>query len=474
MRFSIFLLVALALLLAGAEAKYSPGLEIASGAGITFSGTTPSSTTGVLYSDGDGLKFGDILIGAPSFDITCYHDGSYAYAVSMDGDKVSLITKSSDNSTAINAAIAEAHGRRNGGTVTLLNLFEDVDSTINMYGDVSLNGLSKRNTGISGSANPLINYPETMTEHKIRDIISVSNMKIEATGNNNGIKWWSSSIDGTWRNFYTSFKDLDLVSEGSGSIMTFYGIQNVAISGCTFRSGYGATGIRTDGNATAGVQGLMVSDCEFISLLYGIRIASTNNINTAGFFIDHCWFIDGSDSGYAIYAIGVNDINVLSSSIDIQKNSIYIDDCFVVRIKDNYLGDKSTTSGRSAITIKSTTGKPSQLMIDGNWLVGYNTEKVGINVKSTGNGMAERLYIRDNEFSYLTTAINYSCPARDTYSDIGIISGNAFPVCTTGVYGEGLANALITDNNFHGCTTPHNAVFETGIKIKDNINLADN
>lgn len=39
MRFSIFLLVALALLLAGAEAKYSPGLEIASGEGITFSGT---------------------------------------------------------------------------------------------------------------------------------------------------------------------------------------------------------------------------------------------------------------------------------------------------------------------------------------------------------------------------------------------------------------------------------------------------
>lgn len=39
MRFSIFLLVALALLLAGAEAKYSPGLEIASGSGITFSET---------------------------------------------------------------------------------------------------------------------------------------------------------------------------------------------------------------------------------------------------------------------------------------------------------------------------------------------------------------------------------------------------------------------------------------------------
>jgi hypothetical protein len=38
MRFSIFLLVALALLLAGAEAKYSPGLEIASGANITLDG----------------------------------------------------------------------------------------------------------------------------------------------------------------------------------------------------------------------------------------------------------------------------------------------------------------------------------------------------------------------------------------------------------------------------------------------------
>lgn len=90
MRFSIFLLVALALLLAGAEAKYSPGLEIASGEGITFSGTTPTTTVDKLYADSGFLNFNGSAVATEAINIESY---------GAIGDN------STDNSVAIQAAM---------------------------------------------------------------------------------------------------------------------------------------------------------------------------------------------------------------------------------------------------------------------------------------------------------------------------------------------------------------------------------
>jgi hypothetical protein len=123
MRFSIFLLVALALLLVGAEAKYSPGLEIASGEGIKFSGTAPTTTADVLYSDSGTLMFGDAPVDNTGTDtLTIYQKDTTIVAKSHDGHVVATGTVGIDDLAVLHAARDYCHTHYpEGATIALLN-----------------------------------------------------------------------------------------------------------------------------------------------------------------------------------------------------------------------------------------------------------------------------------------------------------------------------------------------------------------
>lgn len=158
MRFYIFLLVALALLLAGAEAKYSPGLEIASGAGIAFSGAAPETTADVLYSDGGTLMFGDTPIDRTGIDtITIYQTGANIVAKSHDGYVVATGTVGTDDLAVLHAARDYCHTYYpEGATIALLNGRYEITTFQFLYGNLTLK--LKKGVVIEGNTN-LEEYP---------------------------------------------------------------------------------------------------------------------------------------------------------------------------------------------------------------------------------------------------------------------------------------------------------------------------
>jgi hypothetical protein len=474
--------LALALLIGGAGAvKLNAATQIdwSEWAGGPINITFDTNNIGGKLS---GVTNGTAAQDAVTYSQLPYSTGTDILIVSYDasrGKAVSLwanntLYESGANVTVINSAIAKMHSKKLGGTVKLQSMFYGITSSIQSYSNVCLVGESQAGSGLSGTASPMITYPEKITNEVTVGHVLVANMRIEAYGaSNDAISMWATSATGAYKYYYLGFRDLELLTTGTGNLMVFYGLQNIEISGCTFRSAYNGVGILANGNSTAGTQGLFVSNSEFVGLMHGINTASSNRVLTAGFYISHCWFIDGSDSGNALRIVGVNDFNLVDSSIDQYKNPVLIDNCYVVRVSDNYIGDKSTTAKRCAINLASSAGQNSQVMIDANWFVNYNTGRYGIEVPVGNYGQAERLYIRDNEFVGLTTAINYSSPAHSGYSNIGTVGGNTFVVCTTGIYAEGMANTLVSGNNFVTCDTAMNSDHVSSIKVDGNLGLAD-
>jgi polygalacturonase len=173
MRFSIFLLVALALFLAGAEAKYSPGLEIASGAGIKFSGTAPASTAGVLYSDSGTLMFGDNPVDNIGLDtVIIRQNGTNIISKSSDGHIVSTGTIGTDDLEVLNDSRDYCHANYpNGATIAILNgsytisTFEFLYSNLTLYlkkgvvveGDTTLSSYPVREYGFPSYTDNYVN-----------------------------------------------------------------------------------------------------------------------------------------------------------------------------------------------------------------------------------------------------------------------------------------------------------------------------
>src|SRR5574344_1207249 len=98
MRKLIFILILTMLLCGSVEGATKIGLDrlnwsqsLPSGEGITFSGTAPASTTGVLYSDSSGtLKFGTSTISGriEPFEAQIMKDGANTVLIASNGTKM--------------------------------------------------------------------------------------------------------------------------------------------------------------------------------------------------------------------------------------------------------------------------------------------------------------------------------------------------------------------------------------------------
>ena len=125
MRGSLIAITLAMLLVIGADARYSPGLTIASNEnltlqtgylanakGISFSGTAPSSTAGMLYSDSGTLKWSGSSIGDPAaWDGLVKQTSTGVYAYNRTGYVVASDTSSPyDIGAVFNALVVNLKG----------------------------------------------------------------------------------------------------------------------------------------------------------------------------------------------------------------------------------------------------------------------------------------------------------------------------------------------------------------------------
>jgi len=124
MRF-ILLLMAVMLLMAGAEARYSPGLEITqsenltlqggylvAAKGITFNATAPTTTSGTLYGESGALLWDGVSISTPTaWDGLVKQTASGVYAYNKTGYIVASDTSSPyDIGAVFNALVIDLKG----------------------------------------------------------------------------------------------------------------------------------------------------------------------------------------------------------------------------------------------------------------------------------------------------------------------------------------------------------------------------
>jgi len=372
MRFSI-LLVALALLLVGAEAKYSPGLDIASGEGIKFSGTAPGTITGVLYSDSNTLMYDGNPVDNIGIDtVTIRQNENNIIAKSLDGYIISTGTAGTDDLEVLNDSRDYCHTNYpNGATIAILNgsytisTFEFLYSNLTLYlkkgvvveGDTTLSSYPVReygfpsytdnyvnrsifwaqdvsNIGIIGEGeidgngeHANFNVTTLLTRPFIIRFCNVSNFRVG--GENEYLKLYNAAM---WTQHYLNCSSgiiskqlIDTNKYGSSNKYRYLNLDGLGID-CSDRltisdldivSGDDAIVIKASGpkNCT----NITISNCALSSAMGAIKFGTESNGGFQNFAISNI-NIHNSKSGVGIatidggftYNINVNNINMVN------------------------------------------------------------------------------------------------------------------------------------------------------------------
>lgn len=182
MRKLIFILILTMLLCGSVEGATKIGLDrlnwsqsLPSGEGITFSGTAPASTTGVLYSDSSGtLKFGTSTISGriEPFEAQIMKDGANTVLIASNGTKMLSSTNSGGViNWAINHSYHSIYVHSGNYTIT-----ESVDLRARKS---HLHGAGKE-TIFYGSISPIVNIKNSGSYY---NDVSLSNLFIKGAGN---------------------------------------------------------------------------------------------------------------------------------------------------------------------------------------------------------------------------------------------------------------------------------------------------